>query len=79
MSPMSKQVFEIEDEAPQGAPGSLDFSKVLRYAGLVMKVINALEGVGTLQVGDGQDLDVVEVRVKGKTYEWDMGTLTRTK
>jgi hypothetical protein len=76
---MGKETFEIVDEIPQATPGGLDFSKILRYGPLVMKIIATLEEASNQAVGDNTLLGEATIKLKGKEYTWDMGELTRTK
>lgn len=70
--------IEVAEQAP-GAPGGVDFGKLLQYSGVVMQVIAHLEGIQTLEVGNCQELGEVKFRRGGKSYTLDLGELCRTK
>lgn len=75
------KVITIAEETETGgaAPGGIDFGKVIRYGQLVMNVIETVESAQEIEVGAAVELEEVEIRRKGRSFLWDMGSISRTK
>jgi len=67
-----------EDGVPQHLMGvSLD--EVFRYGRIISAIISAIKAVSSLALGVSEKQGLVQFSAHGKDYDWDLGTITRTK
>jgi len=67
-----------EDGVPQHLMGvSLD--EVFRYGRIISAIISAIKAVSSLALGVSEKQGLVQFSAHGKDYDWDLGTITRTR
>lgn len=70
---------EIGDAGIAPEAAHISFEDVLRYGEIIGRVIVTMKSIDSMATGANTKLDVVKVRARGGEFEWDMGSIKRTK
>lgn len=74
---MAEEIIIVPAAAP--VPAGIGFGELVRYAGIIQRVIAAWAAAGGLTVGASSRPGLLKATVSGKEFTWDLGTITRTK
>lgn len=72
------EVLQPNEAVPEHLQG-VGLDDVFKYGVIIARIIQAIKSIGFLGIGQSESPGMVKFQVSGREYEWNLGTITRTK
>jgi hypothetical protein len=76
--PIRPKSLTIDGETPGASPG-VSLGDLARYGQLIETLLDRIHMANSLQPGESTEAGVLQLNIKGKEFDWNLGTIKRMR